>query len=354
VFTLLDASTLAYNIILALVFLLLLAAGGLFLLLLVYKAWARLCARWRRWRTGVYQPIFHRFMEGVPGDYVDLFKPRRQMDFPIVEELLIAVISRFKGSLSREAIQIGEKLYFPQKRLNDLKHTKNVYKLAALIEKLGLYGSGTAIPPLMECLVHASSDIRFVAARALSRIGDPIALPSVLKLVRAEPLSATGRYVDVFLRFGAAAIPFLYALLNDREPLRRWTAVTSLGEIRDSSTAGRVGPLLQNDPDTSVREAAAKALAQTGATEWVPVLMEALDDPNEAVRVNAAAALGRMPDTQALPVLEKALDDRSWPVRFESAKSLALLGEAGKTILRRRLLDTEEDMRVLIENLLPR
>jgi len=106
-------------------------------------------------------------------------------------------------------------------------------------------------------------------------------------------------------------------------------------------------PLLNSDPDSTVRAAAGRALGRLGVREAVPDLVKALRDTSSDVRVVAAAALWRLPDASAVQPLLDRLHDNESAVREWSALALGVIGDRRRTPEMIRLLgDPERSVRL--------
>ena len=80
------------------------------------------------------------------------------------------------------------------------------------------------------------------------------------------------------------------------------------------------------DPDSDVREEAARALGRIKNTDAVEPLMNELNDERSTIRSQAAISLGKIGDTKALPSLFEALKSSSQDLQNAAAKSLGMLG----------------------------
>lgn len=133
-----------------------------------------------------------------------------------------------------------------------------------------------------------------------------------------------------------AVSTLLMALKDANHPTVRREAALRVAEVGKQAALEAIAPLLhvlQTDPDTQVRAAAAYALRWFKGTAdelIVATLLNTLQNQQEdaAVRGEAAESLGELGARQAVPALITALQDRSANVRLESAFALGLLGDA--------------------------
>lgn len=87
-------------------------------------------------------------------------------------------------------------------------------------------------------------------------------------------------------------------------------AGTGLGST-DPRIIPVLAPLLEGDPDPSVRRAAAYGLRRTGDEGAVRPLLLALSDKDKATRIHAAMGLGSLRSRDAVKPLSELLHDRA-------------------------------------------
>jgi len=119
----------------------------------------------------------------------------------------------------------------------------------------------------------------------------------------------------------------LVADLQSGSPSVRAHTATALGRIGDPSAVPALIKALK-DPDRAVRREAAKALGFMKDNRAVPGLMEALSDRDVNVRTYAVYALAEIDDAKAADALLQALRDSEWCVRDQAAWALRALGDA--------------------------
>ena len=206
------------------------------------------------------------------------------------------------------------------------------------------------IDGLIKALSYKDSDVRFAAAFAVGRIGDPRAIPPLTTALNDENLNVREAAAIALGEIGdPQAIPALITALNDKDSNVRRLAVRALGEIGDPQA---IPPLITalDDQNQDVRKAAAGALDTlhwspgrdaTGVAYWmgkgdwdrcvkigVPAiepLTKALNHRDLDLRRAAAAALGRIKGPRAIPPLITALNDHDGDVRRAAADALHML-----------------------------
>lgn len=181
----------------------------------------------------------------------------------------------------------------------------------AAAEALATIGTPEAVRELMQIVPKPSKEalkankgrpsdvVRAGAARALSRIKNPEALP-VLRAAMSDPALA--------VRLGAAqglvdmkdeqSVPLFVKLLSDPDPRLRRTALRALDKLAkpdqkvgDVTVADAVRGALKNDKDPAVRATAVPVLADLLKERAIPDLLGLSSDLDAAVRLEAAGAL---------------------------------------------------------------
>ena len=168
-------------------------------------------------------------------------------------------------------------------------------------EIFGINKDRNAVPALLEALQGEYFTVRARAALALGKIGNPRAIQSIL------------------------------SALKDPEDEVRIAACLGLGYFKDSSTFDDITNVLLDDPKIEVRQAAARALGNTGHPAALPYLMEALHDSywwyeREYAASDLLLAIEKMGIAAVEPLIE-ALKDKEGTVRKFAALLLGKLGD---------------------------
>jgi HEAT repeat protein len=203
---------------------------------------------------------------------------------------------------------------------------------------------------------------------ALAKLGDPAAADALAKKLAANP-----RDSDMIQRLGGvkarAVEDELIHVLADADPGTRAAAADALAR---SGSENAAEPLLKalKDPEASVQQSAAVALAAIGRPEgnelvdrmlqsgvpdivlsvaealpmdagrWQAVVQPLLDTENPVDRLRAARLMGNNSPVDANRVLAAALSDENVAVREEAARSLSDVRKTeGSTDWRRLLSD---------------
>ncbi len=206
-------------------------------------------------------------------------------------------VVRLKPAASRETETVTALLRrISDKTTDEVDDRKDFERIVAMRER--------AVAALGEVLrdPDARYDNRWVAARALGRIGGEAALKSLRS-----------------------------ALAEDRFSMIRLAAIHGLKDLNDAASLDAFVKAL-GDEAMVVRSAAADALGVLGDARAAPALIAALDREDNFyrgrslwVRRHVVSALGAIQSRTALPVLIKALDDPDPSVGREAVASLERL-----------------------------
>jgi HEAT repeat protein len=194
---------------------------------------------------------------------------------------------------------------------------------AKAVEQLGELGDRAAVEPILKLLV-ANSDrsLQWNIIRALEKLHDVRAIPGlILVLGTSDDYSSRFDASRALGSFGAEAVDLLLSELRNPNPEIRAGVADALGRIKDPRTARALGVVIQDSVD-AVRETAAKALAEIGATEALNPLLKAATDPSPNVRAASMHALGTVNESKAVDAIVAGLKDPNPFVRSSAARSL--------------------------------
>jgi HEAT repeat protein len=214
---------------------------------------------------------------------------------------------------------------------------------------LGGMHSRIAIPALIEIFNDdPDGKVRITAAEALGVVGAEPAVAHLLKALRDPTRFQQVRVAEVLARMGMMAVPALTAAVDDDDVRMSALALDILADIgwmSDFDPAVRA--LTHASPE--VRARAAEALGRAGALEATEAVMKAAADPAWFVRVRvmkALEALGapreRSQRARYLGTLEQGLHDGVWWVRQHAAEALVKVGEDGRRLLARAMIEAPD------------
>jgi HEAT repeat protein len=128
-------------------------------------------------------------------------------------------------------------------------------------------------------------DVRTWAARYLGKLGDPVSIRPLMRLLSAHDFHA------------------------------RASAAKALGKLQAVEAVPALLECVDRGPEDVMRAWAIDALGKIGSKDAVPKLIELLRDSHEGLRRTAAAALAAIGDPRALEPLEQAARLASWRER---------------------------------------
>lgn len=166
---------------------------------------------------------------------------------------------------------------------------------------LGQMGDA-ALPALLEALHSQDKAARRYAVQGLRWIKNPIIVPDLVNV-----------------------------LLEERKKGNGWTAYHTVGALNNIGDPAAIPGLLKaiHDSKDNVQRAVIATLGSFKSKEAVPDLLKILSDPQKSdiLRVNAASTLQAIQDNSIIPDLLPLLSDKSWQVRQRVLYILASMKE---------------------------
>jgi bilin biosynthesis protein len=220
-------------------------------------------------------------------------------------------------------------------------------------ETLGEIGEPATLLLLDALANHPNVVVRRAAAKTLTIIADPTAVPDLIHaFLNDEDTVVKGSAAGALARTGEAAVPALLDILAspDYAEDTKGHAAWALAFIGSEASEYLYKAL--NSDSIDVRCAVIGAIAHVAQEQSdeksCSVLMTALTDPEPIIRVEAASALGQINYSPATPHLLLALQDSDTEVRKAAISSLGKLGDPSVLAPLKALLEDEtEVIRVL-------
>jgi len=190
----------------------------------------------------------------------------------------------------------------------------------------------SAAPLLVKTLGNAHPLLRGRVAEVFAINRDRSAVPILLEALNGEYFTVRSRAALALGKIGdVRAIQPLLKLLKEPEDEVRIAACIALSGFKDPSTFDDITNVLLDDPKIEIRQAAAKALGDTGHPAALPYLMEALHDSywwyeREYAAGDLLDAIEKMGNAAVDPLIE-ALRDQEGTVRKFAATLLGKLGD---------------------------
>lgn len=195
-----------------------------------------------------------------------------------------------------------------------LQSHENVVVRRAAAKTLTLIADPTAVPPLLAAFLNDEDTVvRGSSAGALARTGEAAA-PCLLDILASpdHPQDIKGHAAWALAFMGSEAETYLYQALNSDSLDVRCAVIGALGHVAQEKTDEKSCGLLISaltDPEPLIRTEAAAALGQVNYPASVPHLILALQDSELDVRKAAINSLGKIGDPQAMNALQTALND---------------------------------------------
>ena len=193
------------------------------------------------------------------------------------------------------------------------------------ITGLGELGDPAAVPTVLRALLDRDADVLRAAFAALKKVGDCRVVRPLLRYgierPQWKPLAN-----DTLVRLGPRAMQELLSLLHSNDAGLMLDAIVVLGRIGDKQAVPSLAACLSHVSNL-LKAHVTEALALIGDPSSVPQLLQMLQDSCAAVRANAASGLVRLVDQRSFRPLLNALQDEDAHVRRYAAIALGELGE---------------------------
>lgn len=202
-----------------------------------------------------------------------------------------------------------------QSAVPHLMAAMNGVNALAAVEALGMVGDRGVTPILMRFMEESKdNDEKRVAAEALGRLKDPMAIPVLIDGIKANSWQVHAPSRWALVQIGKPAVPDLIGLLSVETGDAARLAAEALGELKEPTATTPLITVLKTSKSVPARIAAADALGQIGDPIALTPLIGAFEDKGEytvefvwkSVRMSAAEALSKMPK-DAQPVLLQTL-----------------------------------------------
>ncbi|NIA24013.1 MAG: hypothetical protein GWP04_00420 [Gammaproteobacteria bacterium] len=262
---------------------------------------------------------------------------RRRSADPVLREVLLEYLRFLEGEERRFLLQMAHSMGLMERFVGELHHRDRAVRVRAA-EALTEFADPDTVEALLMALSDPVPEVRIQAVAALARIGNAMAVKSILVQLDREDDWAAHRMADALAVFGADAVPVMNQYVQQSG---RYVGlvIRALGSIGDHRSERALLDSLEF-PDKEVRIRAAAALGSTCTPVGIEDLVQVLRDPVWEVRAQAAKSLGECGDQMAVPALRHALTDSSWWVRRNAAASLSSV-RGGTEVLRDALDDRD-------------
>ena len=216
-------------------------------------------------------------------------------------------------------------------------------------EQLGKIGKA-ALPELINALLKSNNVIqRRAAAKTLKLVGDPKALPSLMKaLINDEDQVVQCSAAGAIAIFGETAVNHLIIILENPLCSQMQYGLASWCLAFIGAEASNALKKAATSKNTNVRSAAISALEDQIKTfqdlEALALLNNALHDTSENVQIEAIKLVGKLNKIESLtPILIHKLKSLSPEIRKSSVISLMLLNSQEALTPLRELIKIEKE-----------
>ena len=239
-----------------------------------------------------------------------------------------------------------------QKMIESLGDPRGITRLH-FAEAIGAIGT-PATPFLIEAVTHhPNAVVRRAAAKTLTLIADPTAVPTLVNSLLTDPDTVVrSSVIGALAKTGEASVPALLEILasseypEDSKGLATW-ALAFIGQDAQSHIMAAI-----DSPNAEVRTAVIGTLGaivqETRDEDAIALLMLALDDPDSSARSEAATALSNIQHQPALPKLMDLLQTHPDPeTRKAAALALMKIGHQSAIVPLETALEKESEQSII-------
>ncbi len=242
-----------------------------------------------------------------------------------------ALLEAVKEQISLDTFDINNQQLL-KLMVESLGDTRGMVRLG-FAQRLGEIGK-PAIPFLLDALAnHTNVVVRRAAAKTLTLIADPIAVPNlVYSLLHDQDTVVKGSSIGALARMGEASVPPLLSILAspDHPESTKGHAAWALAFIGAEAKDYLYQEIASDSPEVraAVVGAIAKIAQENPEEQAFNVLVNALTDSSTNVRCEAAAVLGNLTYKPAIPHLIELLHHTDWESRKSAALALMKIGDS--------------------------
>jgi HEAT repeat protein len=215
----------------------------------------------------------------------------------------------------------------------------SVQEAAALI--LSSIADERVVDPLMSALLSEDWVVRMHASRALGRLASLQAIDTLVLLLQDKVPAVRDEAMLALKAMGKQVVSPLLETLTNKDWRVRLKTTETLGVLGSNAAVQPLLEIVNNDPDTAVRQDAIRALGSIGDPSATECLLSLLDEPR--LQIQAIEALGKIGDRRSVPALLKLvthLDPREFEGRVPTCddekyeRDLALVEAAVRALAR--------------------
>jgi len=217
------------------------------------------------------------------------------------------------------------------------RHDASIYPIhggMTMMESIAIQTAPQSVPVLLELLASVANEddrwqTRRAALRALRRVGDPTAVPALIKLFE-HPERNVRREIANTLRTMPTpeALDLLVTAVSDSDFVVRRVAAMALEYTGARGHREAIVERLRVEEDSVTRGRLYRVLAETEGDRAFETLMEFRGHEDRTDRRNFVLAVSQLDDARRIPFLATSLGDEDNGVALEAAISLGNLGSS--------------------------
>ncbi len=214
-------------------------------------------------------------------------------------------------------------------RVTPLLKAKNRDIFREAVFTLGQIGNRDAVAPLLAARTGATAEDMAVIAEALGKLGGDDAIEALVDLLRNFNSSVrTAAALALARNKNASVAGELMLVIHDPDPIvRRWAIYALEKQDVEPRTCATLEGFLADD-DAHIRAVAAEALGKLSCRNASKSLIHALRDDDVHVVINATRALGEIVAKDAVqPIGDLLRSHKSLEVRAAAAEALEKIGD---------------------------
>ncbi|MBI5802069.1 MAG: HEAT repeat domain-containing protein [Verrucomicrobia bacterium] len=283
-------------------------------------------------------------------------------DQRLLVQLFAELLPKVRGDFADQIIHLMREMGLRDRCLAQLRSRKP-WKRADAAAVLGWFKEPQVITALERALDDPEIEVRLESARALTRLQAVQSVAGLVARLAVVDATRSLGVQEIFRSLGPGAVPELMAVLGSDVPVQvKMLTADALGHIGDpravpgllklfhapgrkdgdgdairehKARRGRPSPSRSQPTNASValRLAVMQALSVLVDPRSLDAILAALEDPVWEVRAEAAHCASQLGSNAAIPLLERLLHDEHWWVRFHAAEALFKLGGEGRKAL---------------------
>lgn len=296
-------------------------------------------------------------------EFLPAFKAQlKPEDQRLLVQLFAELLPKVRGDYADKVVHLMREMGLRDRCLTQL-HSRKWWKRADAAALLGWFKEPQVITALEHSLDDPQVEVRLEAARALTQLKAVQSVAGLVARLAVVDATHSLGVQEIFRSLGPGAVTELMGVLESDVPEHvKILAADALGHIGDPRavpallklfhTPGRKsGDTIHEhkarrgrayadrsqptNASVALRLAVVQALSVLVDPRALDAILAALEDPIWEVRAQAAHCASQLGSTDAIPRLESLLNDEHWWVRFHAAEALFKLGGAGvQTLLK--------------------